>query len=98
MPLLTRIIPDAFVIAVVIFATNISLSKMFGKKWGYKVDPNQVCAHQFAKPSAQVILTSKGAKRFAPKGSPIDKKRSLPFVITLESESENRFWNGKRDG
>lgn len=39
--LLPKIFPDAFVIAVVIFATNISLSKMFAKKRGYSVDPNQ---------------------------------------------------------
>ena len=28
---------------MVIFATNISLSKMFAKKRGYSIDPNQVC-------------------------------------------------------
>ncbi|XP_078370071.1 prestin-like isoform X2 [Oculina patagonica] len=38
---LSKIFPDAFVIAVVIFATNISLAKMFAKKRGYSVDPNQ---------------------------------------------------------
>jgi len=40
---MSKIFPDAFVIAVVIFATNISLAKMFAKKRGYSVDPNQVC-------------------------------------------------------
>ena len=40
---ISKIFPDAFVIAVVIFATNISLAKMFAKKRGYSVDPNQVC-------------------------------------------------------
>jgi len=39
--LMSKIFPDAFVIAVVIFATNISLAKMFAKKRGYSVDPNQ---------------------------------------------------------
>lgn len=39
--LMTNIFADAFVIAVVIFATNISLAKMFAKKGGYSVDPNQ---------------------------------------------------------
>ncbi|XP_068719707.1 prestin-like isoform X1 [Montipora capricornis] len=39
--LMPNIFADAFVIAVVIFATNISLSKMFAKKHGYSVDPNQ---------------------------------------------------------
>ena len=37
------IMPDAFVIAVVIFATNVSLSKMLAKKHGYSIDANQVC-------------------------------------------------------
>ena len=40
--LMSNIFSDAFVIAVVIFATNISISKMFAKKGGYSVDPNQV--------------------------------------------------------
>ena len=40
---ISNIFSDAFVIAVVIFATNISLSTMFAKKRGYSVDPNQVC-------------------------------------------------------
>ena len=40
---ISKIFADAFVIAVVIFATNISISKMFAKKRGYSVDPNQVC-------------------------------------------------------
>ncbi|KAM7444005.1 hypothetical protein ABFA07_007374 [Porites harrisoni] len=39
--LMSNIFSDAFVIAVVIFATNISISKMFAKKGGYSVDPNQ---------------------------------------------------------
>ncbi|CAH3178835.1 unnamed protein product [Porites evermanni] len=39
--LVSNIFSDAFVIAVVIFATNISISKMFAKKHGYLVDPNQ---------------------------------------------------------
>ncbi|PFX33451.1 sulfate anion transporter 1-like isoform X1 [Stylophora pistillata] len=38
---ISNIFSDAFVIAVVIFATNISISKMFAKKRGYSVDPNQ---------------------------------------------------------
>ncbi|XP_020612029.1 solute carrier family 26 member 6-like isoform X1 [Orbicella faveolata] len=38
---ISTIFADAFVIAVVIFATNISLSKMFAKKRGYSIDPNQ---------------------------------------------------------
>ncbi|RMX43870.1 hypothetical protein pdam_00021076 [Pocillopora damicornis] len=38
---ISNIFSDAFVIAVVIFATNISLSTMFAKKRGYSVDPNQ---------------------------------------------------------
>ncbi|KAK2573107.1 Solute carrier family 26 member 6 [Acropora cervicornis] len=38
---MSKMIPDAFVIAVVIFATNISVSKMFAKKRGYTIDPNQ---------------------------------------------------------
>ncbi|KAJ7388826.1 hypothetical protein OS493_035383 [Desmophyllum pertusum] len=42
--LMSRIFPDAFVIAVVIFATNISLVKMFAKKHGYSIDPNQLCS------------------------------------------------------
>ena len=40
---ISNISSDAFVIAVVIFATNISLAKMFAKKRGYAVEPNQVC-------------------------------------------------------
>jgi hypothetical protein len=40
--LMANIITDAFVIAVVIFATNISMAKMFAKKYNYKVDANQV--------------------------------------------------------
>ena len=40
---MSNISSDAFVIAVVIFATNISLAKMFAKKRGYAVEPNQVC-------------------------------------------------------
>ena len=40
--MMSNIFPDAFVIAVVIFATNISVSVMFGKKRGYTVEPNQV--------------------------------------------------------
>ncbi|EDO49691.1 predicted protein [Nematostella vectensis] len=35
------IVPDAFVISVVIFATNISLARMFAKKNGQTVDANQ---------------------------------------------------------
>ncbi|XP_066017113.1 prestin isoform X1 [Pocillopora verrucosa] len=38
---ISNISSDAFVIAVVIFATNISLAKMFAKKRGYAVEPNQ---------------------------------------------------------
>lgn len=40
---ISNIFSDAFVIAIVIFATNISLARMFAKKRGYSVDPNQVC-------------------------------------------------------
>ena len=40
--MMSNIFPDAFVIAVVIFATNISVSVMFAKKRGYTVEPNQV--------------------------------------------------------
>ena len=40
---ISNIFADSFVIAVVVFATNISISKMFAKKRGYSVDPNQVC-------------------------------------------------------
>jgi len=39
--MMSNIFPDAFVIAVVIFATNISVSVMFAKKRGYTVEPNQ---------------------------------------------------------
>lgn len=35
-------IPDAFGIAVVIFAVHISLAKMLAKKNNYTVDPGQV--------------------------------------------------------
>lgn len=38
---MSKMIPDAFVIAVVIFATNISVSKMFAKKRGYTIDASQ---------------------------------------------------------
>ena len=41
--LMAKIFPDAFVMAVVIFATNISVAKILGQKDGYSVDPNQVC-------------------------------------------------------
>ena len=40
--MMSNIFPDAFVIAVVIFATNISVSVMFAKKNGYTVEANQV--------------------------------------------------------
>lgn len=36
------VIGDAFAVAIVGFAINISLSKIFGLKYGYKVDSNQV--------------------------------------------------------
>ena len=39
---MANIIPDAFVIAIVMFATNISLAKMFAKKNKYVIDANQV--------------------------------------------------------
>lgn len=40
--LMNNMIADAFVISIVIFATNISLSKMFAKKNGQTIDANQV--------------------------------------------------------
>ena len=36
------IVPDAFIIAIVSFAVNISLAKMFAKKHKYPIDANQV--------------------------------------------------------
>ncbi|XP_031549091.1 sulfate transporter-like [Actinia tenebrosa] len=39
--LMQNMITDAFVISIVIFATNISLSKMFAKKNGQTIDANQ---------------------------------------------------------
>ena len=41
--LMGSMIPDAIVIAVVIFATNISLAKVFAKRNNYVIDSNQVC-------------------------------------------------------
>ena len=40
--LMGSMIPDALVIAVVIFATNISLAKVFAKRNNYVIDSNQV--------------------------------------------------------
>ena len=40
--LVARILPDAFVIAIVSFAVNISIAKMFAKKHKYSIDANQV--------------------------------------------------------
>ena len=36
------IVTDAIVIAIVIFATNISLAQMFAKRNNYNIDANQV--------------------------------------------------------
>lgn len=38
----SSVIGDAFAVAIVGFAINISLGKTFGLKYGYKVDSNQV--------------------------------------------------------
>ncbi|KAJ7388828.1 hypothetical protein OS493_035385 [Desmophyllum pertusum] len=46
-PLMGSIVPDAFVIAVVIFATNVSLGKTFAKRNNYVIDANQVCGSTF---------------------------------------------------
>lgn len=40
--LFPQIIGDTFAVAIVGYAINISLSKTFGLKHGYKVDSNQV--------------------------------------------------------
>lgn len=40
--LMGSIIPDAVVIAIVIFATNVSLAKVFAKRNNYVIDSNQV--------------------------------------------------------
>lgn len=40
--LFSDVIGDAFAVAIVGYAINISLGKTFGLKYGYKVDSNQV--------------------------------------------------------
>ena len=40
--LMGSMIPDALVIAIVIFATNVSLAKVFAQRNNYVVDSNQV--------------------------------------------------------
>lgn len=40
--LMGSIVPDALVIAIVIFATNVSLAKTFAKRNNYVIDSNQV--------------------------------------------------------
>ena len=36
------VLPDAATIAIVLYAINISMAKIFAKKHSYEVDPNQV--------------------------------------------------------
>lgn len=38
----TTLISDAFSIAIVSFALNISMAKLFAKKYNYHIRPNQV--------------------------------------------------------
>ena len=40
--LVPNVLGDAFVIAIVIFAINITICKMFAKKGDYSIDPSQV--------------------------------------------------------
>jgi len=40
--LMGSMVPDALVIAVVIFATNVSLAKTFATRNNYVIDSNQV--------------------------------------------------------
>ena len=40
--LMGSIVPDALVIAVVVFATNVSLAKTFAMRNNYVIDSNQV--------------------------------------------------------
>ena len=37
-----KMVPDAIVIAIVIFATNVSLAKTFARRNNYIIDSNQV--------------------------------------------------------
>lgn len=45
--LMGSIVPDALVIAIVIFATNVSLAKTFAQRNNYIIDSNQVWAFAF---------------------------------------------------
>lgn len=40
--LMRKMAPDAIVIAIVIFATNVSLAKTFARRNNYVIDSNQV--------------------------------------------------------
>ncbi|XP_048589211.1 sulfate transporter [Nematostella vectensis] len=50
LPLMETMIVDAIVIAIVVFATNVSLAKMFAQKNKYTIDPNQWFSVQVSSP------------------------------------------------
>ena len=39
---LLELLPDAISIAIVAYGVNVSMAKIFAKKHGYEIDPNQV--------------------------------------------------------
>lgn len=55
--LFTSMIPDAVVIAVVIFATNVSLAKVFAKRNNYVVDSNQVTMQKWLACNFSIIFS-----------------------------------------
>lgn len=55
--LFTSMIPDAVVIAIVIFATNVSLAKVFAKRNNYVVDSNQVTMQKWLACNFSIIFS-----------------------------------------